>query len=1243
MTAGLIALSLWLGLHPAAAESAWHPETGYRWRELTVPPEGPPGFTRLPPEATGIRFTNTLDEHALAANRVLGDGCGVAIGDVDGDGLPDVFLPALNGDCRLYRNLGGMKFQDVTAQSGIVCSNKICRGAVFADVNGDGSLDLLISTTGDGVLCFTNRGNGVFVECTAYAGTRSPYNAQTLTLADIDGRGPLDLYVADYRVHDSRDSAEFDDISMLHENGAEVVAPSQSDRFIYTNGVISEYGEPDFLYLNDGQGRFSPVSWTNGAFLDEQGRALTAAPKDWGLTAAFRDVTGGGAPDLYVCNDYWSPDRFWLNDGHGHFRAAPPLSVRHTSRNSMGVDFADIDRSGHVDIFVVDMLNRDWAQRKRTLLATGYPLAAPGASADRVQIPANTLLRNRGDGTFEDIANYAGVAASDWSWQPVFLDVDLDGYEDILIPAGYFAGMNDLDIMERNARLHGAGQSAPAAAGTAGQPAPLTAQERKTEELLEADRMYEPLPSPVVAFRNLGNSKFAESGAAWGLDDRALHNGIAVGDLDNDGGLDFIVNNLNGPPSVYHNRGAAPRVAVRLQGLAPNTRGIGAKIKLLDGAVPRQSQEVVCGGQYLSGSDPERVFAAGHSQAMTLEVTWRNGRQSVIRGVQPNRLYEVAESAATAPPPAPPAPAPAPFFKDVSSLLNHQHHQEFFNDYERQPLLPWQLSQEGPGVAWVDLFDDGHEELVIGSGRGGALGVFRYDGQGGMKRFPAASKLPEDLTGIVGWVAGPRQRALVLGRSNYTSGRNCPAASIAGFAPAPWTQALPETAASTGPLAVADVYGDGTLALFVGGRVIPGRYPEAADSKLYRNRDGRLELDEANSRVLAKVGLVNGAVWSDLDGDGFPELILACEWGPIRVFKNEAGQLREITTELGLDQYVGWWHGVTTGDLEGDGRFDIIAGNFGLNGDYQASSNHPAKLIYGDFTSRGAEDLVEATFDPLRQTDVPRRLRAFLANAYPPLLEKFPTHRAYSEATLSELLAALPKPEGEVQATTLASLLFLNRGHRFEAVELPPEAQLAPAFAVNVADLDGDGREDVFLSQNFFPLAPLAPGANDSGRRLDAGRGLWLRGTGGGKLEAVPGQSSGLLMYGQQRGAALCDFDGDGRVDLAVAQNGDETKLFQNVSGKPGLRVKLAGPPGNPDGIGAVARLFFGEHPGPAREIHGGSGYWSQDSAILVLACPTDPDKIWIRWPGGKTTTSAIPTGAKEIVVDLEGKVTLNR
>ncbi len=373
------------------------------------------------------------------------------------------------------------------------------------------------------------------------------------------------------------------------------------------------------------------------------------------------------------------------------------------------------------------------------------------------------------------------MSASDWSWQPVFIDVDLDGWEDMIVSSGFAYDLNDMDTMEKTAKLRREGALVPARTGADGKPVVLSRKEQKAEEAYQVNKLAEPLKTPIVGFRNLGNLKFEDVGPAWGLDQPALHNGIALADLDNDGGLDIVVNNLGGVASVYHNHGSAPRVAVRLKGLPPNTQGIGGKIKLLGGAVPMQSQEVACGGLYLSGSDPLRVFAAGKSTNMTIEVTWRNGSKSIVHDAKPNRIYEIDESGAEPAYKPPPVEEEKPYFKDVSRMISHQHHQEFYDDYARQPQLPWQLSQCGPGVAWVNLLGDGREELVIGSGRGGLLGIYAPDGKGGLVHLRTTSTLPEDLTGIVGWVRGVNDRTLVMGRDNYESTTSPPSATIISF------------------------------------------------------------------------------------------------------------------------------------------------------------------------------------------------------------------------------------------------------------------------------------------------------------------------------------------------------------------------------------------------------------------------------------------------------------------------------
>jgi hypothetical protein len=536
----------------------------------------------------------------------------------------------------------------------------------------------------------------------------------------------------------------------------------------------------------------------------------------------------------------------------------------------------------------------------------------------------------------------------------------------------------------------------------------------------------------------------------------------------------------------------------------------------------------------------------------------------------------------------------------------------------------------------MDLDGDGWEDLVIGSGKGGPMAGYRNNGQGGFTRMEGGGFIAmaaRDQTALAGLIKADGKTQILAGLASYEDGLEA-AACVAQYDmtnPSGET-VVPGYRSSVGPLALGDPKGDGNLVLFAGGRMIPGRYPESSSSLLLTRRSNQWVLDEAGGQVLKGIGLVSGAVWTDLDGDGYAELVLACEWGPVRVFKNNGSQWRETTREWKLDQYTGWWNGVSAGDFDGDGRMDLAVSNWGLNTKYRANSQHPQRLYYGNFAGQGQVETVEADYDEGLNQWVPERDLNAMSGILPWAREKYPRHRDYARASVEELLGDKLEEAKIAEATWLETTVFLNRGDHFELGKLPAEAQFSPAFGVNVADFDGDGHEDLFLSQNFFAV----PSATS---RSDAGRGLLLKGDGRGTFTAVKGQESGIAAYGEQRGSAVCDYDGDGRVDLALTQNGAETLLYHNRTARPGLRVRLSGPPGNFAGIGAVMRLSFGNGEwGPAREIHGGSGYWSQDSVVQVLATPKAPRLIQVRWPGGKTTTTDVPPGAAEIAVASDGK-----
>ncbi len=1212
-----------------SAKLQWHQGDQYRWAEIPTvffDSEGN-GFTMLPSSQTNISFTNDITEEELSENRHYLNGSGVAAGDIDGDGLVDLYFAGLKNANKLYRNIGDMQFEDITEVSGVAHQDHYSTGAVFADINGDTHLDLLVTSIYKNIALYINDGKGNF-RLDKNSGLGPGEGSTTMTLADIDGDKDMDLYVAKYKeksVKDIYTTEELEWNTILNEpyneqqqTGPYTLVPPFDEHYeIFMDednrlAGLAETGQKDDFYLNEG-GTFKKVTDTEQMFLDEEGNPYGLQP-DWGLTAKFQDLNGDGLPDLYVCNDFFTKDRIWINQGEGTFKAIQASSIRNLSFACMGVDMGDINRDGQLDIFTAEMLSSEHDQR---LQQVGSDDPNPDQYRQTEARPTNnrnSLYLKREDDTYAEISYLSGVEATGWSWDATFMDIDLDGYEDLIVNNGYLYHILDMDAqigMMRQGR-------------------------NMDEHFTEFMRNAPPLKLQNRILMNNGNLTFQDQSSSLGFKEKDISHGMAIADLNNDGVLDLAVNRMNQEAGIYQNNTTAPRIAVRLIGETPNTQAIGAKVKLEGGPVIQQD-EISSGGDFLSGSDPMVMFAANPEERNhRLTITWPDGRETQIDSIQANRIYEIQESKSQRIEKVSGAAyvSRSTVFEDVSNRLNHQHYENEFEDFQLQPLLPVSMSKLGPGISWIDIDKDQDDDLFIGSGMGGTPGVFENVGDGSFKPMSQAlisNHTAGDQTAIVGWESGNGTNLLV-GSANYEQGQlRVPSAYQYRIDEMNTTQpdSLPGNISTTGPLSAADYDNDGDIDLFVGGRFIPGHYPMNAPSRLYTNEKGSFVIDKVNSRNLQQVGLVTGSLFTDIDLDGDQDLVLSREWDSILLLENDGGFFKDVSQQYGLAQVKGWWNGITSGDFNNDGHPDLVATNRGLNSPYQLEMGKPIRMYYNDFNGDQWVEIIEsyATGDG---EYVPRK-RLFKYGDIPAIVNQVRSHQQFANTTLHNIFGVRLNNIPYKEINTLHHTLFLSTSNGFKIQPLPQVAQFSVAFHAGVADMDNDGNEDLFISQNMFALPRQVP-------RQDAGRGLWLKGDGEGNLRPVSGSASGIKIYGEQRGAAFSDFNKDGRVDMAVSQNNYNTKLYLNRTERSGFRITLNGPDLNRDAIGSSVRLVYEDQSlGPLREIQAGSGYWSQNSFTQVMGAAGDVAKIQVTWFDGRKQTVEVEDGKKEYQISFPG------
>ena len=1082
-------------------------------------------FSLLPSSYTGVAFenrvTDTKDVNVFTYRNHYNGG-GVAIGDLNGDSLPELVLTSNEGGPKLYLNEGAFRFRDITKSAEIENNGSWTTGVSLADVNGDGRLDIYVCHAGKepgktrANQLFINQGNdskGVpqFKEMAAEYGVQDGGFSTQAVFFDYDRDGDLDLF--------------------LINNSPR---PVTSFGLRNTRSVRDSLGGAK-LYRND-KGHFIDVSAAAGIY----GSAI-----GFGLGVAVADVNRDGLPDIYVSNDFFERDYLYLNNGNGTFTESLEKAMPYTSYFSMGLDIADVNNDGWPDIYTTDMFPEDEYRLRTTSSFEGWDVyQAKVANGYHHQLMRNMLQRNNGNGTFSDIGQEAGVARTDWSWSALIADFDLDGLKDVYVTNGLAKDVTSQDYIS----------------SLANQTAAEAVYNGRKVDFLSLVNAMSSTKIPNYAFHNQGDLKFTNEAKSWGLDTPSFSNGAAYGDLDGDGAIDLVVNNVNMEAFVYRNNARAllkdnHYLQVALVGDGGNRFAVGARVTLRAGSAQFMQEESPVRG-FQSSVQQLLTFGVGsYAQIDSVTVQWPDGQESVVRNVATNQRITVkrADGAVAASAPTPPLPT---LLSDVTAKigLGYAHHENDFVDFDRERLIPKMLSIEGPAVAVADVNGDGLDDVYLGGAKdqvgqlliqqsGGKFvrsnaGVFEPDSVSedvGALFFDANGDGRPDLYVVSGGTEFSDMAPALQDRL-YLNDGNGRFHKAMGY--------LPIEAVSGSHVAAADFDGDGNIDLFVGGRAVPGRYGHDPESMLLHN-DGTghfTNITEKAAPGLAHIGMVTDVLWKDVTGDGKLDLIVVGEWMPITIFRNKGGGKFERLPCPGLEKSQGWWNRIVAGDFAGNGRVDFLVGNLGLNGRLHASDAEPTIMYVKDWDNNGFDEQIVTTVSQGKRYPIP--LRDDLIRAVPSLKARFRNYKDYATQSVTDIFPAadLAKAITKTANTFETSLARNNGDGTFTLIPLPREAQLAPTYAMMMKDVDGDGKAELLTAGNFDGFKPDIA-------EMSGSYGLVLRLDGKGGFTPIATKASGFLVPGQARDIQrIRTRDGD---LIMVVRNNDRPLFFRSNSSSP--------------------------------------------------------------------------------------------